>query len=90
MTRAVACIKARRYSLCLDGVELWIPQCPHCGKPAPTPPVSEDWKDAERWRFFCSIAGSTEPNEYFDHLPVSPTKAQLDAATDAAMQEDKP
>ena len=29
-------------ALCLDGVELWIPQCPHCGKPAPTPPVSED------------------------------------------------
>ena len=34
-------------ALCLDGVELWIPQCPHCGKPAPTPPVSEDRKDAE-------------------------------------------
>ena len=34
-------------ALCLDGVELWIPQCPHCGKPAPTPPVSEDMKDAE-------------------------------------------
>ena len=29
-------------ALCMDGVELWIPQCPHCGKPAPTPPVSED------------------------------------------------
>ena len=29
-------------ALCVDGVELWIPQCPHCGKPAPTPPVSED------------------------------------------------
>ena len=28
-------------ALCIDGVELWIPQCPHCGKPAPTPPVSE-------------------------------------------------
>ena len=21
--------------LCLDGVELWIDRCPHCGKPAP-------------------------------------------------------
>ena len=29
-------------ALCSDDVELWIPQCPHCGKPAPTPPVSED------------------------------------------------
>ena len=29
-------------ALCMDGVELWIPQCPHCGKPDPTPPVSED------------------------------------------------
>ena len=29
-------------ALCLDGVELWVPQCPHCGKPAPTPPASED------------------------------------------------
>ena len=29
-------------ALCIDGLELWIPQCPHCGKPAPTPPVSED------------------------------------------------
>ena len=29
-------------ALCMDDVELWIPQCPHCGKPAPTPPVSED------------------------------------------------
>ena len=35
-------------ALCLDGVELWIPQCPHCGKPAPTPPVSEDrWQPIE-------------------------------------------
>ena len=32
-------------ALCLDGVELWIPQCPHCGKPAPTPPSTED-----RWQ----------------------------------------
>ena len=29
-------------ALCMDDVELWIPQCPHCGKPDPTPPVSED------------------------------------------------
>ena len=29
-------------ALCMGDVELWIPQCPHCGKPAPTPPVSED------------------------------------------------
>ena len=52
---------------------------------APTPPVSEDRKDAERWRFFCSIAGSTEPNEHFDGLPTSPTKAKLDAAIDTVM-----
>ena len=24
--------------LCLDGVELWIDRCPHCGKPAPKGP----------------------------------------------------
>ena len=57
---------------------------------APTQQVSEDRKDAERWRFFCSIAGSSEPNEHFDWLPTDPTKAQLDAAVDAAMQGDKP
>ena len=35
-------------ALCMDDVELWIPQCPHCGKPAPTPPVSEDrWQPIE-------------------------------------------
>ena len=35
-------------ALCIDGLELWIPQCPHCGKPAPTPPVSEDrWQPIE-------------------------------------------
>ena len=35
-------------ALCIDGLELWIPQCPHCGKPAPTPPVSEDrWHPIE-------------------------------------------
>ena len=32
-------------ALCIDGLELWIPQCPHCGKPAPTPPSTED-----RWQ----------------------------------------
>ena len=32
----------------MSDVELWIPQCPHCGKPAPTPPVSEDrWQSIE-------------------------------------------
>ena len=35
-------------ALCINGLELWIPQCPHCGKPAPTLPVFEDRKDAER------------------------------------------
>ena len=43
-------------ALCLDGVELWIPQCPHCGKPAPTPPVSEGRKDAESTlEFICAL-----------------------------------
>ena len=28
-------------ALCMDAVELWIPQCPHCGKPAPTPPENK-------------------------------------------------
>lgn len=27
--------------LCLDGVELWIDRCPHCGKPAAAPKGEE-------------------------------------------------
>ena len=83
-------------ALCMDDVELWIPQCPHCGKPAPTPPVSEDRKDAERYRWLRS--SSTGPSQIWELLsddcqpPILTLKCMgdLDAAIDAAMQEDKP
>lgn len=91
-------------ALCLDGVELWIPQCPHCGKPAPTPPVSEDRKDAERYRWLVDNSfdkGITQLN-IWKHTwePHSQTGEStewkqrirgpsLDAVIDAAMQEDK-
>ena len=83
-------------ALCMDDVELWIPQCPHCGKPAPTPPVSEDRKDAERYRWLRS--SSTGPSQIWELLsddcnpPILTLKSMgdLDTAIDAAMQEDKP
>lgn len=83
-------------ALCLDGVELWVPQCPHCGKPAPTPPASEDRKDAERYRWLRS--SSTGPSQIWELLsddcqpPILTLKSMgdLDAAIDKAMQEDKP
>ena len=80
-------------ALCLDGVELWIPQGPHCGKPAPTPPVSEDRKDAERFRFMLDDHAEKTTRqrvrELFERLPVMSLSAAR-AAIDAAMQEDKP
>lgn len=83
-------------ALCIDGLELWIPQCPHCGKPAPIPPVSEDRKDAERYRWLRS--SSTGPSQIWELLsddcqsPILTLKCMgdLDAAIDKAMQEDKP
>ena len=77
-------------ALCLDGVELWVPQCPHCGRPAPTPPVSEDRKGAERYRVLKSGDFSVEQfvsSSYgWKFVPME----ELDAAIDQAMQEDKP
>ena len=77
-------------ALCMDDVELWIPQCPHCGKPAPTPPVSEDRKDGERYR---AIKNGDFSVEQFVSSSYGwrfvPTE-ELDSAIDAAMQEDKP
>ena len=77
-------------ALCIDGLELWIPQCPHCGKPAPTPPVSENRKDAERYHVLKSGDFSVEQfvsSSYgWKFVPME----ELDAAIDAAMQEDKP
>ena len=84
-------------ALCLDGVELWIPQCPHCGKPAPTPPVSEDQKDAERLDYL-QDHGATVSVVW---LPIvrllgfevgglrKTRKPSLRDAIDAAIQEDK-
>ena len=84
-------------ALCLDGVELWIPQCPHCGKPAPTPPVSEDRKDAELLDYIQNHGATIQivpmANRTFGFevggLHKS-RKLSVREAIDAAMQEDKP
>ena len=84
-------------ALCVDGVELWIPQCPHCGKPAPTPPVSEDRKDAELLDYIQNHGATIQivpmANRTFGFevggLHKS-RKLSVREAIDAAMQEDKP
>ena len=63
---------------------------------APTPPVSEDRKDAERYRWLRS--SSTGPSQIWELLsddcqpPILTLKSMgdLDAAIDKAMKEDKP
>jgi len=60
---------------------------------APTPPVSEDRKDAERFRFMLDDHAEKTTRqrvrELFERLPVMSLSAAR-AAIDAAMQEDKP
>ena len=56
---------------------------------APTPPVSEDRKDAERFRFMLDDPIRQRVRELFERLPVMSLSAAR-AAIDAAMQEDKP
>ena len=64
--------------------------CGPYGKAAPTPPVSENRKDAERYRVLKSGDFSVEQfvsSSYgWKFVPME----ELDAAIDAAMQEDKP
>lgn len=67
-------------ALCIDGLELWIPQCPHCGKPAPTPPVSKDWKDAELWRDLVS-------HQKFNNVPAVGYAINRAKERQAAMEE---
>ena len=59
---------------------------------APTPPVSEDRKDAERFRFMLDDHAEKTTRqrvrELFERLPVMSLSAAR-AAIDAAMQEDK-
>ena len=69
-------------ALCMDAVELWIPQCPHCGKPGPTPPVSEDREDAELWRDLVS-------HQKFNNVPTV-GYAINQAKKRQSKQEDKP
>ena len=84
-------------ALCMDDVELWIPQCPHCGKPAPTPPVSEGRKDAELLDYIQNHGATIQivpmANRTFGFevggLHKS-RKLSVREAIDAAMQEDKP
>ena len=58
---------------------------------APTPPVSEDRKDAERFRFMLDDHAEKTTRqrvrELFERLPVMSLSAAR-AAIDAAMQED--
>ncbi len=65
--------------------------CPFCGGEAlPTAPVSEDRKDAERYRVLKSGDFSVEKfvsSSYgWKFVPME----ELDAAIDATMQEDTP
>ena len=84
-------------ALCIDGLELWIPQCPHCGKPAPTPPASEGRKDAELLDYIQNHGATIQivpmANRTFGFevggLHKS-RKLSVREAIDAAMQEDKP
>ena len=52
---------------------------------APTPPVSEDRKDAERYRWLCETATEAQWVEFGGYT----NKQHIDNAIDAAMQEDK-
>ena len=73
-------------ALCVDGVELWIPQCPHCGKPAPTPPVSEDRKDAENSALKLAktkLSWITKRANYLDVLDIAREANEAIAAIDA-------
>ena len=67
--------------------------CGPYGAAAPTPPVSEDRKDAERFRFMLDDHAEKTTRqrvrELFERLPVMSLSAAR-AAIDAAMQEDKP
>ena len=84
-------------ALCIDGLELWIPQCPHCGKAAPTPPVSEGRKDAELLDYIQNHGATIQivpmANRTFGFevggLHKS-RKLSVREAIDAAMQEGKP
>ena len=73
-------------ALCMDDVELWIPQCPHCGKPAPATQVSEDRKDAERFRFMLDDHAEKTTRqrvrELFERLPVMSLSAARAAIDD--------
>ena len=73
-------------ALCIDGLELWIPQCPHCGKPAPTPPVSEDRKDAERYRWLRDNKFKHNGHSLVLTGPILWDET-LDQAIDTAMKE---
>ena len=63
--------------------------CGPYGAAAPTPTVSEDRKDAERFRFMLDDPIRQRVRELFERLPVMSLSAAR-AAIDAAMQEDKP
>ena len=60
--------------------------CGPYGSAAPTPPVSEDWKDAERYRWLCETATEAQWVEFGGYT----NKRHIDAVIDATMQEDKP
>ena len=49
---------------------------------APTPPVSEDRKDAERWRWITREGRTRELR-----IPASENKASIDAAIDSAIKK---
>lgn len=61
---------------------------------APTPPITEDRKDAERYRWLCDNSNDTEDfARYFEGVPANEYnpkyKEHIDKEIDAAMQEGK-
>ena len=77
-------------ALCMGDVELWIPQCPHCGKPAPTPPVSEDRKDAELYGELLYAVANKFPGESRHQTALRYIRNAEKGSDNATMQENKP
>ena len=73
-------------ALCLDDVELWIPQCPHCGKPASTLPVQDDRKDAERYNKLVAYLVS-DCTDFDDAIVAARTRDEMNTVIDTMQEE---
>lgn len=52
-------------ALCVNGLELWIDKCPHCGKPRQKHPAedAEDAKYKETLQYLAKEYAGTDPGE---------------------------